>query len=183
MTFTDIGTVLLMTFRIHPKTRSMAVPSVLACVLFVSLSGCLGEGEEVDMEAFQQALDAPGETHTPDEMAGDTDFRVKVLTPEDPSRARTGFRLLAFLVYDAQDEMPVVDADIDMESWMITNDDGDEMDHGTSDESDPKHHEGGVYHATTNHFMTGNWEVRLDGEREGGDAFEIALDFHASRDS
>ena len=162
-------------------TFSTRTRCVLAIALFTAfvLAGCTEENgveeEPVDMEAFQEALDAPGETYTPDEMGGDTDFRVKLLRPEDPQQTPPENRPYVILIYDATLEEPIVDADVEVtETWMPQ----DTHQHECFDAQDPVHDANGVYEGRIHIGMPGQCDVTLRGERPNGDFFELVIEFY-----
>jgi hypothetical protein len=160
-----------MTSQNHLPKSLMILLAGMA-MLATAFAGCTGPGEEpIDMEAFEAAMAAPGETHTPEEMSGETDFRVKLLEPEDPEQARLGEQPLVVLVYDAAAEpMPVVDAVLDIDPWMT--------EHGhTWGEGEAEHTAGGVYEGDVYLIMPGRGEVRISGERDNGDSFHLTIDF------
>jgi hypothetical protein len=165
-----LSRLLLMTSQNHlPKSLILLASTALLATAF---AGCTGPGEEpIDMEAFEAAMAAPGETYTPDEMSGGTDFRVKLLEPEDPEQARMGEQPLVLLVYDTSDEpMPVVDAVLDIDPWMT------EHTH-TWGEGEAEHTAGGVYEGDIYLIMAGYGELRINGQRENGDSFRLTIDF------
>lgn len=161
---------------ISPTRHKDRSPVVLLglCLVVIGLAGCTEPEEDVpvDMEAFQEALDAPGETFTPDSSGG-TDFRVKLLRPEDPQNVPVQNRPLEMLLYDGSSQEPVVDVTISMETWMP------EHNHECGPTQVPEHQGNGIYEGRLHVIMPGQCDVTLEGERRNGDSFDLVIEMHA----
>lgn len=146
------------------------------------LAGCTGGDDEdpIDMERYQQALAEPGETFTPDEMSGGTDFHVRLLTPLDRENMGTGDHPLEFLLYDATEDVPIIDAEIPLDArdhtWMPNHG------HFCGPTDQPQSDDGGVYEGQFHLSMPGLCEVTLAGERPNGDSFELVIAFTVPED-
>lgn len=81
---------------------------------------------------------------------------VKVFEPEGLPALSAGEQDLVFLLYDADAEAPVADAEVAVESWAVS------MGHGTDGETDPVHLAHGIYQGEINPSMSATWEIRID---------------------
>lgn len=94
---------------------------------------------------------------------------VKVLEPEGLPALSAGVHDLVFLLYDAEAEAPVTDAEVAVESWAVS------MGHGTDGETDPVHLAHGIHQGEINPSMSATWEIRIDVATAEGEEVRFAI--------
>lgn len=100
---------------------------------------------------------------------------VKVFEPADREGLSAGEHPVVFLLYDADAQEPVEDADISLESWATS------MGHGSDGpEEDPMHLGHGLYEGTMNPSMPAQWVIRLDVTASGHDEVRFEVPYEVT---
>lgn len=135
--------------------------------------GMDGDGPDTSARysTFNEALNADGETFSPDNATGDRGLELKLLDPAHPDDSETGKQALVLLLYDAGAGEPLTDGSMALSSWMPM------MGHGTDGEEDPVHQDHGEWGAVTNFTMNGTWEVNLTAEPATDEVYDWQITF------
>jgi hypothetical protein len=147
----------------------MAATAVAGCTTGNGTGSGAGDGS---FPSYEEAKNAPGQVYlrTGGE-GGAMDLRLKLLEPEDPQNANEGTHTIVILLFDAEADRPLTDAQITLESMMSG------MDHGSDGETDPTHKHHGVYQGRTNHVMPGDWAVHIDVVPAEGGEYNFRIDY------
>jgi len=162
-------------------SRSLFTKAVLAVALVASaaLAGCAADGgagedevgaggdEVPTFASYEEAKRADGTVWQANNT--NTSVELKVLYPSGET-AETGDHDVVLLLYDAESDEPITDAEFEPQSEYEQNcgpahsfcAEMPAMGHGTSPEESPEHVGHGVYQGMTHFSMSGDWVLNVN---------------------
>lgn len=150
----------------HRSTWLACLPIAL---LLAPLTGCISAGPTLD--SYAEARQAPGTVIEP--SGGEAPVHLKTLVPEEPSEVATGEVDVYFLLFDAEADRPVREAQVAID--VVASEDA----RPSSHVQPPTHVGEGVYHGVVTFDEPGGWELDLEVDPPGGDTLRYAVHVHA----